>query len=443
MKDKVLEFLNKYNLTDKTIIVGFSGGHDSMCLLDILFKLSTKYPFKLIAAHFNHNWRGVEAKMEQDICRKFCEDRQIEFYTKTAALNIKQSEAVARAMRYDFFNRAIQKYNADALFTAHNKNDNAETILYRVIKGTGVTGLKGIAEKRDNIYRPLIDITRDDIDEYCQDNNLIPNNDSSNENVKYKRNFIRHKLIPMAEEINENVLDSLTSLARVAADESRIIDEYMHYVKSVVMVNDSIVTERYINMSPAVKRKLIYDLVTSQKLDYDSQKIYEIYDFIEQNRDSNSGTKMSLSSGLWLYVSSKIIELVVKTPKLEDEVLVRLEGSYEIGDYIFEISTYAGDDISSYPPDNSYTAYINLTDVDLDFVLRTRKDGDIINPLGMSGSMKLKKYLISKSVPQHKKDDLILLCTPDNEVLWVAGLGLSNKIQVTDKPTHKITLRKK
>ena len=196
-------------------------------------------------------------------------------------------------------------------------------------------------------------------------------------------------------------------------------------------------------MSPAVKRKLIYDLVTSQKLDYDSQKIYEIYDFIEQNRDSNSGTKMSLSSGLWLYVSSKIIELVVKTPKLEDEVLVRLEGSYEIGDYIFDISTYAGDDISSYPPDNSYTAYIDLKDVDLDFVLRTRKDGDIINPLGMSGSMKLKKYLISKSVPQHKKDDLILLCTHDNEVLWVAGLGLSNKIQVTDKPTHKITLRKK
>ena len=289
----------------------------------------------------------------------------------------------------------------------------------------------------------LGDITRDEIDEYCQDNNLIPNNDSSNENVKYKRNFIRHKLIPMAEEINENVLDSLTSLARVAADESGIIDEYMHYVKSVVMVNDSIVTERYINMSPAVKRKLIYDLVTSQNLEYDSAKIYDIYNFIEQNYSSTSGIKMSLSSGLWLYVSSKIIELVVKTPKLEDEVLVRLEGSYEIGDYIFEIETYTGEDITSFPPDNSFTAYINLEGVDLDFVLRTRKDGDVINPLGMSGSMKLKKYLISKSVPQHKKDDLILLCNHDNEVLWVAGLGLSNKIQVTDKPTHKITLRKK
>ena len=193
LKDTVLEFLNKYDLLNKTLIVGFSGGHDSMCLLDILFKLSQVHNFKLIAAHFNHNWRGIESKMEQDVCRHFCEERQIEFYTKTAALNMKQSEAVARAMRYDFFEKALNKYNADAFLTAHNKNDNAETVLYRVIKGTGVTGLKGIAEKRDNIYRPLLNITREEIDEYCEANELVPNNDSSNENTKYKRNFIRHQ----------------------------------------------------------------------------------------------------------------------------------------------------------------------------------------------------------------------------------------------------------
>ena len=166
LKDTVLEFLNKYDLLNKTLIVGFSGGHDSMCLLDVLFKLSQVHNFKLIAAHFNHNWRGIESKMEQDVCRHFCEERQIEFYTKTAALNMKQSEAVARAMRYDFFEKALNKYNADAFLTAHNKNDNAETILYRVIKGTGVTGLKGIAEKRDNIYRPLLNITREEINYY-------------------------------------------------------------------------------------------------------------------------------------------------------------------------------------------------------------------------------------------------------------------------------------
>lgn len=442
LKDTVLEFLNKYDLLNKTLIVGFSGGHDSMCLLDVLFKLSQVHNFKLIAAHFNHNWRGIESKMEQDVCRHFCEERQIEFYTKTAALNMKQSEAVARAMRYDFFEKALNKYNADAFLTAHNKNDNAETVLYRVIKGTGVTGLKGIAEKRDNIYRPLLNITREEIDEYCETNELVPNNDSSNENTKYKRNFIRHQLLPMAEEINENAVDSLNSLSKVATDESAIVDEYMNYVKSVVKVNESIITERYIGLSAPVKRKLLYDLVVENNLDYDSEKIYNLYNFVETNYKSKNGIKTSLSTGMWLYVSFQIIEIITKTPKLEDEVLVRLEGKYEIGDYEFEITTYAGENIETFPQDNSYTAYVDLNGIDLDFVLRTRHDGDIINPLGMSGSMKLKKYLISKSVPQHKKDDLILLCK-DNEILWVAGLGLSNKIHVTDKPTHKLVLRRK
>ena len=133
IEDIVLEYLNKYNLTDKTLVVGFSGGHDSMCLLDILHKLSKTVGFGLSAAHFNHNWRGIESKMEQDVCRHFCEERQIEFYTKTAALNMKQSEAVARAMRYDFFEKALNKYNADAFLTAHNKNDNAETVITIIV----------------------------------------------------------------------------------------------------------------------------------------------------------------------------------------------------------------------------------------------------------------------------------------------------------------------
>ena len=440
LKDSVLQFLRKYNLTDKILIVGFSGGHDSMCLLDILYDLSTVNDFKLIAAHFNHNWRGIESKMEQEVCRKFCEERNIEFYTKTAAVSLKQSEAVARALRYDFFEKALEYYNADAFLTAHNKNDNAETLLYRVIKGTGITGLKGIAEKRDNIYRPLLNITRQEIDEYCENHELVPNNDSSNTNTKYKRNFIRHNLLPLAEEINENAIDAIDSLSKVAADESSIIDEYMEYVKSVVIVNGNIVTDRYITLSPAVKRKLIYDMLVGSNLDYDSSKIYNMYDFIEKNYNSKNGIKMSISTGIWLYVSNRTIELVVKSPKIEDEVCVRLEGEYQIGNYEFTISTYIGENIEEFPEDNTYNAFIDLSGIDLDLVLRTRQDGDIINPLGMTGSMKLKKYLISKLIPQHKRDDLILLCQ-GNEVLWVAGVGLSNKIIVTDKPTHKITLK--
>ena len=126
MIEKVLNFIEKYNLSNKTIIIGFSGGYDSMCLLDVLNKIAKRVSLHLVAVHYNHNWRGEIAKQEQIHCEKFCKKNNIKFYTETAPENIKHNETVARELRYDLFERAYKKYNADAIFTAHNFDDNAE-----------------------------------------------------------------------------------------------------------------------------------------------------------------------------------------------------------------------------------------------------------------------------------------------------------------------------
>ena len=145
---RVAEFLKRYNLQDKTVIVGFSGGFDSMCLLDVLSKIKELpdfYDLNVVAAHFNHNWRGEESLREQEVCRIFASAKGMEFYTKTAPKNIKKTENDARIARYEFFEEAYEEYDADAVFTAHNYDDNAETLLYRIVKGTGIVGLRGIA----------------------------------------------------------------------------------------------------------------------------------------------------------------------------------------------------------------------------------------------------------------------------------------------------------
>lgn len=442
MKKKVQDFLERYQLTDKTIVVGFSGGHDSMCLMDIMYQLSQTNSFKLIGAHFNHNWRGEEAKQEEENCRKFCEERGIIFFSKTASANLKHSEMVARVVRYSFFDDVIKEYNADAFLTAHNKDDNAETLIYRIIKGSGLTGLKGIAEKRDKFYRPLLNATRKEIDAYCKKNNLCPNEDSSNNNPKYKRNFIRHSILPLMKEINPKVVDAFHTLSQRANDDSAIINEYIDRIKEKLLKDDVISTVEFVKLSLPVKRRIIYDLITSLNLEYDSKKVDEILGFIEKYYTTTNGRKKSLGTGLWVFVSSKAIELVRSQEKDEQEISITKEGEYEFGDYIFSIEKYNHKGKLTYPKDSDCIAYIDIAQVGFDFLIRTRQDGDIINPLGMHGVMKLKKYLISKKIPQHKRDYLVLLCNKD-EVLWVAGLGLSNKISTKTDPTHKISLRKK
>lgn len=447
MINRVAEFLKKYDLADKTLIVGFSGGYDSMCLLDILSKIKEQPDFvdmTVVAAHYNHNWRGEESLREQEVCRIFASSKGFEFYTKTAPKTLKKTENDARIARYEFFEEAYEEFDADAVLTAHNKDDNAETILYRVIKGTGIVGLRGIAENRKYFYRPLLTTMRSEIMKYCADNNLAPNNDSSNANTAYKRNFLRLNVFPVLEKINENVKDSLNILAQNAASDNEIIEEYLKDIRPKVFNDEKIITQEYSKLSKPVKLRFVYEYIQLLGLDYDSKKINEVYDFIESNINQRNGSTLSLASALWLYADEKIIETIPPKVKVQideiPEVTIDGEGEYIFGNKIFNIKPYEESQLFIFPESTSNFAYVDLSGLKMPLTLRTRKDGDTISPFGMKGSMKLKKYMNSKGVSRHKRDEIPLLVN-DKEVLWVAGVGLSNKIGVKVKPTHVIEIK--
>ena len=444
MIDRIINFLKEHNLQDKTIVVGFSGGYDSMCLLDILSKVKEMpefCDFKVVAAHFNHNWRGEESLREQEVCRIFAASRDIEFYTKTAPLTLKKTENDARMARYEFFEEAYEEYDADAVFTAHNKDDNAETVLYRVIKGTGIIGLRGISEKRKYFYRPLLKTYRNEILKYCEDNNLTPNNDSSNNNTAYRRNYLRLDVIPSLEKINPEVKDALNILAENATSDNEIIEEYLSTIRSNLFRDDTIIVEEYKKLSKPVKKRFVYEYIQILNLDYDSKKINEIFDFIENNTDRRNGTTMSLTTAMWLYTDNKIVETLPRKKQTKtvstEPVEIYQEGEYKYADKIFRLKKYNDGELFVFPDSTSNFAYINLTGVKFPLILRTRKDGDIITPFGMNGSMKLKKYMNSKGVSKHRRDNIPLLCN-ENEVLWVTGVGISDKIGVEKTPTHVI-----
>ena len=439
--NKTIEsFLVKHNLNkpELTYIVAFSGGYDSMCLLYSLKQIAPKN--KIVAIHLNHKWRGVESDNEELNCKNFCKSINVEFYSESLSSDIAHTETAARDARYKFFETCAKKYNTEIIFTAHNKNDNAETIIYRICKGTGINGLQGISAKRDCFYRPLLTIERKDIENYCHTNKLNPNIDSSNSNTKYKRNYIRAEVLPKLEKVNPNAIEMINSLSEIANEETQIIEEYLSYVNQKISENGVILTKKFLNLSEVIQKKLIYNLFIQNKLEYDRKKITNILEFIKENVNSRSGKTCSLSENLWIYTSEKFIKIIDNNKPETTYLHITKTGKYKINDYIFEIEKF-DKEVKKYPKDSENVAYVDLSGLEFDFELRQRQAGDVIIPLGSVGSQKLKKYLNNKKIPNHEKDSLLFFAQ-EKEILWAAGLGISDKIKVQKRPTHRLKLYK-
>ncbi|MBP3820757.1 tRNA lysidine(34) synthetase TilS [bacterium] len=435
----IKNFLRNYDLENSKLLylVAFSGGFDSMCLLHSLSKICPKN--KIIAIHLNHNWRGEESDREEQNCKIFCQNIGIEFYSEK--ITVPQNETESRNIRYEFFERCSKKFGSKIIFTAHNKNDNAETLIFRIAHGTGIKGLCGISPNRGIYYRPILDIERCDIENYCKENNLIPNIDSSNKDNIHKRNFIRNKILPDMAEINKNIVNSLNSLSQIAKYETELLNEYVKNTLFKISKNGKIMTSEFLQLSKGMKMKILYDIITPfVPQNYDKKRIKTVLKFIEENNYSKSGKTVSITSDKWLFVSAKYIEVLNIKEKKEVCIHVNKIGQYE-DDGIFITVAECSTETDRVGDTDGQSVLVDVSGLDFDFELRTRRDGDIIQPAGMLGHKKLKKYLNEKKIPNHKKDELLFLAQ-GKEILWAVGLGLSEKVKVKSIPTHIIKVER-
>ena len=420
IKNEIKAFLDKYSIKKTNILIAFSGGFDSMCLLHLLNSLKNDYELNITAIHLNHNWRGEESLLEARNCANFCQNNNINFYTETLSDSIKKTETEARKARYEFFEKCAKKFNSSTIFTAHNADDNAETLIYRLSKGTGIDGLCGILENREIYYRPLLNVYRKEIEKYCKKNNLSPNSDSSNENTKYKRNHIRKNIIPELEKISIHAKSAINKLAELACNDSQIISEYLSTLK------DKFKTQNFINYSKPVQQRIIYQFLTENNFEYDKNTIERIIIFINKNSTTKNGKTLSLTLGNWLFVNKNEIRLIKNDTK---------ECQYNI------ILQKCNKKPTKFPPDSEGIAFVDLTNYNSNLEIRPRKDGDVIQPLGTNGRQKLKKYLNEKGIPKDIRDKMIFLCH-NNEILWAPKVGISEKIKVKTIPTHTLKLEK-
>ena len=250
MKQKILQTIKKYNLikSGDSIVIGVSGGPDSICLLHVLNELKQELNFKIYVAHINHMIRE-EADLETEYVKEFCNKIEVDCFVKRIdvvkiATELKKgTEETGRQVRYEFFNEILEKTNSNKIATAHNNNDKAETIIMNILRGSGTTGLKGIEPIRDNKFiRPLIDITREEIEEYCINNNLNPKIDKSNNENIYTRNKIRNVVIPyIKQEFNQNIIKTINRLSEVITEENEYLNKITQEIFNEINVGADLV----------------------------------------------------------------------------------------------------------------------------------------------------------------------------------------------------------
>lgn len=245
MKKKVLDTIQKYNLIqagDK-IVLGVSGGPDSISMLNILNEIKDELNFEIYVAHINHMIRE-EAEDDEKYVQKYCEKNNIQFLVKKvdvrqiANAEKKGTEETGRKIRYGFFEEVMQKVGANKIAIAHNKNDKIETIIMNLLRGSGISGLKGIEPIRDNKYiRPLIECERQEIEQYCEDNRLNPRIDKTNFENDYTRNKIRNIVIPyIKKEFNPNIIETIDRLSQVATEESDYVDKQANKIYQDLLI---------------------------------------------------------------------------------------------------------------------------------------------------------------------------------------------------------------
>ena len=292
MKEKVLKTIEQFNLIESgdRIVIGVSGGPDSMCLLNILKDImedkNINLSFSICVAHINHKIRR-EADEETRYVKDYCEKNNIPIYIKEAeVIKIAEEkkiglEEAGRDVRYNFFEEVLKKTNSNKIAIAHNLNDRAETVLMNLIRGSGPLGLKGIEAKRNKYIRPLIQINRKQIEEYCEKEKLDPKFDKSNKDNTYTRNKIRNQLIPyLQREFNPNIIEAITKLSEIIEDEQNYLEKIVNNIYTNLLVEECekeiiLNLKEFNKQDVVIKRKLI--LYTINKLLKTTKNIERIH----------------------------------------------------------------------------------------------------------------------------------------------------------------------
>lgn len=448
MQEKVRDTIKKHRLLAKgdRVIVGFSGGIDSLCLLHILHQL-VEYELDLWAVYINHSLRPSENIQEVELLQKIGAEWGLK--TKEITLDIpgrlrekpQSLQLLAREERYKIFKSLLKELNATKVALGHHLDDQAETILYRVIRGTGIDGLGGIPIIRDNIFiRPLLEVTRAEIREYALRHNLSWIEDSSNRKPVYVRNKIRLQLIPeLKESYNPNLNSALVRLGSLAREQQELMEALLKEKwERLTLIREGrlgINIEEFLKIPAYFQYYLLKRVLreVQPQSQYESVILMRLRDkIIEENHHFKA---MQLSKEVIAHKLEKTIFFEKRRRMIStnpNSFRLNAPGVTGIPEINLEIIIEKGCFHPNWGEIGDYEAYFDGVRPKLPLYLRFWRYGDKFHPLGASGCQKLHDFFINRKVPREKRNGIPLLVTADDQIVWILGYRLNELYKVTD-----------
>lgn len=437
-RETVLAVINKYGMLNMgdTVVIGLSGGADSVSLTSVLLSLKEELRLNLICAHVNHGIRGEEADGDERFCRNFCRDNGIEIKVLNAdvpgqaKINSMSQEEYGRKIRYEFF--ASLAGENGKIATAHNLNDCVETLLFNLARGTSLKGACSIPPVRGNIIRPLIETPREEIEEFCRENSLEFVTDSTNFENEYSRNKIRNIVIPALKEINSSAVPAISRYIAFSRQEEEAL-EFIEDEKYALCLTDSALCEESLMKLPvALQRRIIYRYLKERtSSDISAKHIEDILSLLGKNKAVNTagGLKIRSKNGFLSVVSTQALPKPWKIGIEKKDAQIALP----YGRAVIKI-------INIKDLQNFNKEYIDKC-VDCDKIseklcLRSRESGDKITLAKRGVTKSLKKLFIEDKIDADKRNRTAVLADGE-EVVWVDGYGSSKKFS-PDKNSKKI-----
>ena len=408
-------------LKDKKLLLAISGGIDSMVLLHLFHKLE----FDITVAHCNFSLRDAESDTDEDFVKSTCEALKIPYYiqkfdTKQFASDYKLSiQLAARKLRYDWFSELLSEQKLDYVLTAHHLDDEIETFLINLTRGTGLEGLTGIPEKNESVIRPLLKFSREQIEVFAKENNIKWREDSSNSSNKYLRNKLRHDVVPILKELNPSFMNSFQNTLENLKQSQSLVDDASRIVYRKVVQEEE--NQKKINISE-LKQLENYEAYLYQWLKPLGFTAWDdIYDLVE----AQSGKQVFSADYLLLKDRNY---LIVTTRDLGNQISYKIEKTNLQVNIPLKLTLCNIGYISNL---NSNCIFVDEDKISFPLTIRKWQEGDVFYPSGMQGKKKVSKYFKDQKFSLIDKQKQWLLCSND-EIVWIINQRADQRFLAND-----------